>query len=171
MCTVSKSQPPFVSSGAMPVAWIGVKDVILRTPGFLVGKESRGMASLHLWQLCSRREIEKLKSRFVDLAAALTRQNSSQYPLRQHYASKNDETDSSGIELCRWDLEGNAFPRSRGSRPPVRALPPMVAASNTEVTLENPQSASYRIERPYIYKFQVRNHCSCGAFGCSWRPG
>jgi hypothetical protein len=134
MYMVSRSQPRFVSSGAKPVAWIGVKDVMQRIPEFLVGKESRGMASLHPWQLCSQREIEKLKSSFVDQAAALTRQNSSQYPLRQHYASKNDETDSFGIELCRWDLEGNAFPRSRDSRPPVRALPPMVAASNTEVT-------------------------------------
>jgi hypothetical protein len=51
-----------------------------------------------LWQLCSQRETGKLKSTVGDWAAAPTRQNSSQYPLWRHYASKNDETNSFWIE-------------------------------------------------------------------------
>jgi hypothetical protein len=96
--TVLKSQPRFFSSGAMPVVWIDVIDMMLQIPAFFAGRENRGTASLHLWQLCFRRETEKLKSRIVVLVAALTRQNSSQYPLRRHYASKNGETNTFGIE-------------------------------------------------------------------------
>lgn len=61
-----------------------------------------------------------------------------------------------------WGLEGNAVPRSRSSWPPFRALPPVVAASDTEITENRSQSASYRVQGPFKTHIKVRAQCLCG---------